>query len=416
MRRCLRDDGCTSSRSAGSRRSTGPHPTLAEFLGDRGYATAGFVANSIYCAADSGLARGFTHYQDFIFPELTALKMAVLVKRALDGYQVIVYFTEEWLESAGLLPAVQRVWRSLDIDRKGAAVVNRELLDWLAQRAQPERPFFAFVNYFDAHYPYQLPPGRLHRFGVEPTDNYQRILIQNWWEIDKTTVSPKDVAFAAAAYDDCIADLDEQLGMLVDELDRRGVLEQTWLIIASDHGESFGEHAGIFCHGKSLYETELHVPLLIIPPGGRATEQAVKEPVSLRDLAATIVDVAGLDGGAPFPGVSLARYWKSPSAKVSDEPPAASPALAEVVPYNALKRPSRSDAERRFPLGAVKERDWSYIRREDNAHEELFHLPRDPNEQSNRAEDPGARTTLQHMRATLDRLTEGPLLPGRFNP
>ena len=51
------------------------HPTLAEFLGDRGYATAGFVANTPYCAADSGLARGFTHYQDFIFPELTALKI-----------------------------------------------------------------------------------------------------------------------------------------------------------------------------------------------------------------------------------------------------------------------------------------------------------------------------------------------------
>ena len=62
------------------------HPTLAEFLGDRGYATAGFVANTWYCATDSGLARGFTHYQDFIFPELTAFKTAVLVNRALEGY------------------------------------------------------------------------------------------------------------------------------------------------------------------------------------------------------------------------------------------------------------------------------------------------------------------------------------------
>ena len=223
-------------------RLTETHPTLAEFLGDRGYATAGFVANTFYCAADSGLARGFTHYQDFIFPELTALKTAVLVSRALEGFQTIVYFTEDWLESAGLLPYVERFWRSLDTDRKGAAEVNRELLGWLSNRTQPERPFFAFLNYFDAHYPYQLPPGRLHRFGVEPTDNYQRILIQHWWDLDKTTVSPEGIAFAADAYDDCIADLDEQLGKLVDELDRRGILEQTWLIIASDHGESFGEH------------------------------------------------------------------------------------------------------------------------------------------------------------------------------
>ena len=62
------------------------YPTLAEFLGDRGYATAGFVANTFYCATDSGLARGFTRYQDFIFPELTALKTAVLVNRALEGF------------------------------------------------------------------------------------------------------------------------------------------------------------------------------------------------------------------------------------------------------------------------------------------------------------------------------------------
>ena len=72
------------------------------------------------------------------------------------------------------------------------------------------------------------------------------------------------------------------------------MLEQTWLIIASDHGESFGEHTGVFCHGTSLYQTELHVPLLIIPPGGSKAKQVVKETVSLRDLPATIVDVLGL--------------------------------------------------------------------------------------------------------------------------
>ena len=68
------------------------------------------------------------------------------------------------------------------------------------------------------------------------------------------------------SYDDCVAHLDEYLGRLIDELDRRGVLERTWVIIAGDHGESFGEHPGIFVHGMSLYQTEVHVPLLIVPP------------------------------------------------------------------------------------------------------------------------------------------------------
>src|SRR5262249_31529412 len=51
-------------------------PTLAEFLGARGYATAGFIANSRYCGSDSGLGRGFTFYEDYIFPGLTASKTA----------------------------------------------------------------------------------------------------------------------------------------------------------------------------------------------------------------------------------------------------------------------------------------------------------------------------------------------------
>ena len=81
------------------------------------------------------------------------------------------------------------------------------------------------------------------------------------------------------------------------------------MIVTSDHGESFGEHEKIFCHGTSLYQTELRVPLLIIPPGGAAKAKVVNDTVSLRDLAATVVDVSGQRAGSPFPGHSLARFW-----------------------------------------------------------------------------------------------------------
>ena len=115
----------------------------------------------------------------------------------------------------------------------------------------------------------------------------------------------------------------KQLGRMFDELGRRAVLDTTWVIIAADHGESFGEHAGVFCHGTSLYQTELHVPLVIIPPGGHATKQVVTETVSLRDLAATVVDVLDLETGSPFPGKSLARYWDGSSAPPETDRPAA---------------------------------------------------------------------------------------------
>ncbi len=246
MRACLQDDGCTSSRSAGSRRLTRRIPRWRSSSATEATRRLGSspIRGTVPPIRDCPAASH--EYQDFIFPELTALKTAVLVSRALAGMRAIVYFRKIGSSPPGYCPTSQRLMRSLDADRKGAAAVNRELLDWLSRRAQPERPFFAFLNYNDAHYPYELPPGRLHRFGAEPTDSYQRFLIQQWGWLDKTTVSPVGVAFAADAYDDCIADLDEQLGKLVDQLDRRGVLERTWLIITADHGESFGEHAGMF--------------------------------------------------------------------------------------------------------------------------------------------------------------------------
>ena len=143
-----------------------------------------------------------------------------------------------------------------------------------------------------------------------PSDERQREMIRRWGDLDKIRVAAQDLPFVVDSYDDCIADLDEQIGRLLDKLRKRGVLDRTWLIIASDHGESFGEHAGVFCHGTSLYQTELHVPLLIVPPGGAAAKQIVTETVSLRDLAATIVDVLGFAGRLAIAGtIRWLDYW-----------------------------------------------------------------------------------------------------------
>ncbi len=229
--------------------------------------------------------------------------------------------------------------------------------------------------------------------------------------MDHSTVSPVGVAFAAAAYDDCIADLDEQIGRLVDLLTRRRILEQTWLIVTADHGESFGEHTGFFGHGVSLYDTELHVPLLIIPPGASKPAQVVKEPVSLRDLAATIVNVVGQQTGSPFPGESLARFWKPSGRETALEGPAALPVLAEVVlAYDAKKR----EARERSVVGAIKGREWSFIRHEGNGREDLYHLSEDAKEERNLVSYPSAQSTLEQTRALLYRMSGGPLSPERF--
>jgi arylsulfatase A-like enzyme len=392
-------------------------PTLAGYLGGKGYATAGFVANTMFCASDTGLARGFTRYGDFVFPKFTALKSAVLVNRGLALFGRLLPIVEERPSLAWLRPHVQKVWESFVFDRKGAASVNGELLDWLSGREQPERPFFAFLNYSDAHTPYELPSGRIHRFGVEAPDERQRELIRRWGDLDKVRLATKDMPFVVDAYDDCIADLDEQIGRLVDRLRRRGVLERTWLIVAADHGESFGEHAGVFCHGTSLYQTELHVPLVIVPPGTEAAGKVVKEAVSLRDLAATIVDLVGLEGGSPFPGASLAQYWNEPASggETTTRKQSGPPALSEVVPGLAVNVDAYGLPNKSWPLGALDDGDWSYIRGRDDAHEELFNLRNDAKQQRNLARDPGARTILGRMRGTLESLAGGRLTPERFN-
>ncbi len=135
------------------------YPTLAEFLSARGYATAGFVANYFYCATDSGLQRGFALYRDYIFPGLSAFKSASLVDRTVRGIRGVELFFEDWLDIDLLRTPVQRLWLLVNADRKDAAVVSREFLDWLARRPQPERPFFAFLNYYDAHCALSAPVG-----------------------------------------------------------------------------------------------------------------------------------------------------------------------------------------------------------------------------------------------------------------
>ncbi len=390
------------------------YPTLAEFLGNRGYATAGFVANTMYCARDTGLSRGFTHYEDFIFPEFTAPKTAILVNRLLAAFGKVLPFVEARPSLAWLQPYVQKLWQAFVFDRKGASTVNREFLNWLSRRIEPARPFFAFLNYSDAHTPYELVAGRVHRFGVAQPDERQREMIRRWGELDKIRLASKDLPLAVDAYDDCIADLDEQVGKLLDRLRRQGVLDRTWLIIASDHGESFGEHLGVFCHGTSLYQTELHVPLLIVPPGG-AAGRVVKETVTLRDLPATIVDLLDLEAGSPFPGSSLARCW---DGKLAMPPPAhtpSDPVLSEVVPGFAANVDAYGLPRKSMPLGALDDGEWSYIRSEGNVHEELFHVSRDARQQHNLARDPTVLPVLEQMRQALPRLTGGPLLPQRFN-
>ncbi len=394
----------------------GEVPTLAEYLGSHGYATAGFVANRWYCAYDSGLGRGFLVYRDYGFPGLDDFGSAGLIDRPVDGLKEVGRFLDERCYFDLLRGPAESLARLFEADRKEAVEVNREFLEWLSRRGRAARPFFAFLNYYDAHFPYALPEGHIHRFGIEPVGGRERELFEPEATVDRRPTALQ-VAQHHDAYDNCVADLDEQLGRLIDELGRRGVLERTWVIVTSDHGESFGEHADVFRHGTSLYQTEVHIPLVILPPAGvaRPARAVVAETVSLRELPATVVDLLGIEAGSPFPGESLARLWEGAGSSAANAGATSRRALMEVVPLDGLDPDPSQLLVRRWPWAALSEGEWTYIRHEGRVREELYHLRDDAGQSHDLAAEPALRPRFERMRHALNRLTGGPLTPRRFS-
>ena len=121
-------------------------------------------------------------------------------------------------------------------------MVNGEFLAWLSRRDQPERPFFAFLNYMDAHDAY-LPPGPTdYRFGLRPMTPLDLTVLQNWELLDKPSLDNYFKTLASDCYDDCIRYMDGQLLAIFSHLARQGLLEHTLVVVTADHGESFGEH------------------------------------------------------------------------------------------------------------------------------------------------------------------------------
>jgi arylsulfatase A-like enzyme len=192
-----------------------------------------------------------------------------------------------------------------------------------------------------------------------------------------------------SAYDGTIAHLDQQVWALLRELEKRGILKDTLVIITSDHGEEFGEH-GLYRHGKTLYWPALHVPLLISFPARVPADMIVRTPVSLRDLPATVLDLIKLEGGDIFPGSSLVRYW---NGSRDDGGPPTSPVLSEVHFSGGGPKMTSLVADGRH-----------YIRRhlkDGKSPESLYDFESDPWEQRDLAGSEEGRRALTRFRTTL---------------
>lgn len=226
--------------------------TLAETLQAHGYTTGGFAFSCVWLDARFGFAEGFDRYT---------------------------------------------------VRSQGAARTNdRDILPWLD--ANHRDPFFLFVHFYDAHsdwtkLPYDAPKefrasqqgayrGKFNGCGKGSCATVHLKKLDH----NNTTVSAADLDYIRSLYDAGVAWTDHQVGRIIDRLEGLGVLDDTLVVITSDHGEEFREH-GRFIHTQ-LYDEIARIPLVFRLPGSAKAGGASSEVVKLVDVMPTILDLVGV--------------------------------------------------------------------------------------------------------------------------
>ena len=347
----------------GGRSLDAKYPTIAEALSQRGYRTGAFNGNFETVTAHWGFDRGFAHFEDY-YQTLPQLAVSTLYGRFSEYYVLHKILNMEF-----------------SIDRLWAPHINRSTLDWIDQDSS--KPFFAFVNYYDVHAPY-ISPERA-RFSDLP--NPGGLVNTDWTTADIYRVqTPEQIQSEIDAYDGGIYYTDQQIDLLLKELDSRGILENTIVVITSDHGELFGEH-GLWEHHNSLYRPVIHVPLIVWYPNSVPQNVRIATPVSNTFVPAMLLDLLGEADQTQFPGPSLAQLWLDPASAASFPDPIAEMAESSWVNPNHLS--IKGD------MVSVVSSDYQYIEHEFNG-VELYNLNDDPNQETNLAtENPSVLDQLK---------------------
>jgi arylsulfatase A-like enzyme len=238
--------------------------TLTEVLRDSGYATRAVVSGA-QLARPYGLAQGFGTY------------------------------------------------REVDFDSPFKKVVAEGLK--LADRTR--EPFFLFLHTYEVHHPYTPEAERLARFDQGYTGDlpdHMPIRLLSEISMEKRRIGPEDLKHIVATYDAEISSVDDAFAELVAGLERRGLYDDSLIVLTSDHGEEFGEHGSVGWHAHTLYDELLHVPLLVKLPGQAHAGSEVASAVRGIDLAPTVLAVAGLTAPEQFSGRSLLPFMRRPEA------------------------------------------------------------------------------------------------------
>ncbi len=270
--------------------------------------------------------------------------------------------------------------------------------DWLAQHKDSR--FFLFLHTYQVHAPYSPPAEYLAKFETGYSGRWARSYpAKEAFPINnrETSVRPQEIAHLEALYDAEIRYLDDSLEDLWDRLQALGVLDDTLVLITSDHGEDLMEH-GWMHHGTTLYEPALRVPLVVIWKGRVPEDSRLRCQRALVDLMPTILELIGLEPPQMLDGRSFAKELRAGVCGKSR------PAYAEL-------RNSTYKRHAGIPMASVSDGAWKLIAHEASGDAELYHLSVDPGEDRNLIESEGERA--QGLRKALAAyLAAGPQTAG----
>ena len=357
-----------------------PFPTLAEILRGKGYATASIVANAGYLQQGFLIYRGFNYYDDrWPIPFLSDMPQSWLRQVVIRTFRYFVPVGE-----------MGRVYRD-------ARTITAEAVRRLDSMRDEHRPAFLFVNYMDAHFPCSPPapydtmfPGKIPSFTSE-----RFVALKVAVAKQQRKITPAERAHLISQYDGGIAYMDSEVARLFAHLKQTGMYDNSFVIVAADHGEAFGDHDRMEHGGISVYQEEVGVPLLIKYPRSERRGSST-EWVSLVDVMPTLLDglgyaqPGGLDGRSLLAGVPAGRTLITESFLAP-----------EVAKWN-----ERFDRDER----AVYDGPMKFIT-STRGERELYNLDTDPQESRNlSAAEPA---TAQVLEAGLHRWLAKVATPGR---
>lgn len=286
----------------------------------------------------------------------------------------------------------------LDHDR----AVTEHARRWLDTQADASQPFFLFVGYIAPHFPITVPAAFAEPYLGRAPDPIGR---PGWAPVDESTL-PLNYRHLRAGFANQNADpaverrgrdlywgltawFDDQLGQLLDTLDRSPLRDNTIVIYTSDHGENKADH-GLWWK-NCMFEPAARVPLIVRDPRRFAAGTRVARPCSLLDVGQTVLDLAGAPRMERTSGASLLPALLDPDGAHDGV------AVSEYFGHNIASG-----------FAMIRSGPWKYVYHtaadaEHGPERELYHLPDDPHELRNLAGDPAQAGRCSELHAALCR-------------